>query len=373
MQEPVKEHASAGAGGVSVNSARSKLPRYALRSANKSSQEKPHASDLSNSAASKRGRSTSNVSKSVGVLDLSGKGKSGSARPPRRLSIPAKASAIPGPKLAGRPTNNISPVSETRTNNRSTYGQNKSGTPTSDIISRPSTKKKFNALSSPSFWLSQIKVSESASNHSISLGFFKLALEAVSEPQHVKRMQDELKSYVQRHRVTEQEELLKELFESYNISENKRQLQQQDDVPESVSEVREEASGLSDEDLHNSSSAMSTGNNNMEPKCLIMDSTKPSPKKEPIKKETCQKSNNNPRCRVKGSFSENSANSRSGLNSVNRRSVKKPEKPGKEEPNREKVKIRKQAKKSNVAEGPVSPSIAEDKQENKENLDTVTH
>ncbi|XP_028788506.1 uncharacterized protein LOC114744498 [Neltuma alba] len=355
MQEPVKEHASAGAGSVSANSARPKLPRYTLRSANKSNKEEPQA-------ASRRGRPTSSVSKSVGVLDLSGNGKSGSAKPPRRLSIPAKASAIPGPRLAGKPAN-ISPVSETRAF-RSTYGQNKIETPTSDI-SRPSSRKKFNALSSASFWLSQIKVSESAAKHSISLGFFKLALEAISEPQHLKRMQDELKSYVQRHQLAKQE-LVRELSESYNISENTKQLQQ--DVPESVSGVREEASGLSDEDLNNSST-MSTGN--MEPKCLNMDSSEPSPKEEPIKKETCQKTN--PKCRARGSFSENSANSRSGLDRGSRRSVKKPEKPGKEEPNREKGKIRKQGKKSNVAQGPVSTSIAEDKQGNKENLDAVTH
>lgn len=163
----------------------------------------------------------------------------------------------------------------------------------------------------------------------------------------MKRMQDELKSYVQRHQLAvDQEELLKELFESYNISENTKQLQ--NDVSESVSEVREEASGLSDEDLQNSSSTMSAVNMGL--KCLNLDSTKSSTKKEPIKKETSQKSNN-PRGRLRGSFSENSANSRSGLDSGNRRSVKKPEKPGKEESNREKGKIRKQPKKSNVAQG----------------------
>lgn len=109
----------------------------------------------------------------MGVLDVSGKGKSSSAKPPRRLSIPAKASAIPAPKQAVKPAH-VSPTSETRSNNKLTYGHNKSETPTS-------SRKKFNALSSASFWLSQIKVSESASKHSISLGFFKLALEAVSE------------------------------------------------------------------------------------------------------------------------------------------------------------------------------------------------
>lgn len=108
----------------------------------------------------------SSVSKSVGVLDLSAKDKS--AKPPRRLSIPTK-NVSPTQKLVG----NITPISEVR---RTARSQGKSDTPVSDV-SRPS-KKTFNLLSSTSYWLTQIKLSEAASKHSVSLGFFKLALEA---------------------------------------------------------------------------------------------------------------------------------------------------------------------------------------------------
>jgi len=44
-----------------------------------------------------------------------------------------------------------------------------------------STRKKFNAIALASYWLSQIKISESVAKHSISLAFFKLALEAGCE------------------------------------------------------------------------------------------------------------------------------------------------------------------------------------------------
>ena len=117
-------------------------------------------------------RPTSSVSKSVSVLDLSGKDKS--AKPPRRLSIPAKSIVSPAPKPAG----NITPISEAR-QRRTVASQGKNDTPVSDV-SR-TTRKKFNVLSSASYWLSQIKLSESAAKHSISLGFFKLAFEAGCE------------------------------------------------------------------------------------------------------------------------------------------------------------------------------------------------
>lgn len=120
-----------------------------------------------------RGRSTSTVSKSVSVLDLSAKEKS--AKPPRRLSIPAKSTVNSAAKSIG----NITPISETRTK-RLANTQRKSETPRSDI-SIASSRKKFNVLSSASYWLNQIKYSESAAKHSISLGFFKLALEAGCE------------------------------------------------------------------------------------------------------------------------------------------------------------------------------------------------
>lgn len=120
-----------------------------------------------------RVRATPNVSRSVSVLDLSGKEKS--AKPPRRLSIPAKAAATPAPRLGS----SITPISEVR-GKRSDYIQRKTETRVADV-SRSSSRKKFSVLSSASYWISQIKLSEASNKHSISLGFFKLALEAGCE------------------------------------------------------------------------------------------------------------------------------------------------------------------------------------------------
>ena len=120
-----------------------------------------------------RVRATSSVSKSVSVLDLSGKEKP--AKPPRRLSIPAKTTPNPAP----RPPSNITPISEVRVR-RAGITQRKPDTPVSDV-SKSSSRKKFSVLSSSSYWISQIMLSEAAAKHSISLGFFKLAVEAGCE------------------------------------------------------------------------------------------------------------------------------------------------------------------------------------------------
>jgi len=125
-----------------------------------------------------RGLSTPCVSRSVSGLNFYGKDKSTGAKPPRRLSVPVKASPSPNPKLTG----NITPISETR---KIRYGngqgpQSRSQTPASDSSKTPG-RMKFNLLSSSSYWLNQIKLSESAAKHSVSLGFFKLALEARCE------------------------------------------------------------------------------------------------------------------------------------------------------------------------------------------------
>lgn len=109
----------------------------------------------------------------MSVVDLFGKAKS--AKTARRLSIPAKATPSP----ASKPMGNITPISECRVK-RSVNGLSRSLTPGSDI-SRSSNRIKFNIISSASYWLSQIKLSESAAKHSISLGFFKLALQAGCE------------------------------------------------------------------------------------------------------------------------------------------------------------------------------------------------
>ncbi|KAL2935142.1 Cytoskeleton-associated protein 2-like [Bienertia sinuspersici] len=220
MEEPVmNEQTSASVG-------KSKL-RYPLRSASKSKDQNskfPEFANNSSSANSKRGRN-SNMSKSVSVLELSGKGKDkAAAKPPRRQSIPSKSSVSPQQKSAC----NITPISEARLK-RSNNGQERCDTPLSDV-SRSSVRRKFNILSSASYWLSQIKLSESASKHSISLGFFKLALEAGSEP--MQRLREELKSYVQRHNLAELGETVKSLQESVTCSH----------VPEDAEDVQSTSS-----------------------------------------------------------------------------------------------------------------------------------
>ncbi|XP_077245857.1 uncharacterized protein LOC143885545 [Tasmannia lanceolata] len=115
--------------------------------------------------------------------------------------------------------------------------------------------RKFSVLLSVSCWISQIKISESAAKHSISLGFFKLALESGCEP--FQRLRDELKSYVLRHNLLELGEPTKELLRSYNISEDLEQVQ----VSETCSLVPES----SDEDGHSTSTARA---GNLKPKSL---------------------------------------------------------------------------------------------------------
>ncbi|KAI3846825.1 hypothetical protein MKX03_010391 [Papaver bracteatum] len=102
----------------------------------------------------------------MSVLDLSGKEKS-TTKLVRRLSIPAKSSA----NLLPRPTAAVTPISETRMKKATLVSDN----------SKSAIRWKFDVLSSASYWLLQIKISESAAKHSISVGFFKLALESGCE------------------------------------------------------------------------------------------------------------------------------------------------------------------------------------------------
>ncbi|KAL2340815.1 hypothetical protein Fmac_008755 [Flemingia macrophylla] len=326
MEEPVKEPAAS-----SGNTARPRLQKYALRSVTKSKEEKSETPNCSNLSQTKRERGVSSVSKSVSVLDFSGKGKSGSAKPPRRLSIPTKVPTTSRPKLTG----NITPISESRTG-RSGFGQGRSKTPISDI-SKTSTKTKSNLLTSTSYWLNQIKFSESAAKHSISLGFFKLAFEAGCEP--LGRMQEGLKSYVSRHQLNDLGEIVKALFESYNISENIEQLQ----VSETISHVPEEGTRSSDDDAHSSSSTI--GSRKLKPKSLNIDSTQVTPAAESTKKVTCQKSNPGPKLRRNSSNNPNTTTPRLALDSRNNRMVKNSEKPSKQD---QKGMVKRQGKKSDI-------------------------
>ncbi|XP_055828761.1 uncharacterized protein LOC129896811 [Solanum dulcamara] len=256
---------------VSANAKRSssatKLLRYPLRSGTKTKEEKPPLTDSSNSSVPRRGRPASSVSKSIGVLDL-GKEKS-AAKPPRRLSIQAKSSASPASRAVGT----ITPISEARAK-RSVINQGKTNTPLS-AVAKSSNGKEINRLFSAFYWLSQIKLSESAVKHSISLGFFKLALEADCEP--LQRLRDELKSYVQRHSLVDLGEPVKQLFESYNISHDFEQLQ----VSETCSHAPEDGTPSSDDEMHSSSSV--AGTEKSEPEVLNKDATETCQVTEPTK------------------------------------------------------------------------------------------
>ncbi|XVE54831.1 hypothetical protein DITRI_Ditri03aG0114100 [Diplodiscus trichospermus] len=327
MEEPVKEQQPPAQ--ISGSAGKSKL-RYPLRSSMKSKEEKPPAADLSYSSSSRRGRATPSVSKSVGVLDLS---KEKSAKPPRRLSIPTKSTTAPSPKLVGT----ITPISEARAK-KSTNGRGKSDTPLSDA-SRSTTLRRFSMLSSSSYWLRQIKLSESASKHSISLGFFKLALEAGCEP--LQGMRDELKSYVRRHNLSENEETIKELLERYNVSEKSDQPQ----VSETCSQVPEEGTRSSDDEVHSVSSAV--GSRKLKPKSLNTDAAQVSTVAESAKKGTLK---NNPATRNRV-LNKNSSNSRSGSDTGSRLLQKKTQKTTKPEPVKGKDKTKRQGTPSANEEG----------------------
>ncbi|KAL5057528.1 hypothetical protein RYX36_029132 [Vicia faba] len=108
----------------------------------------------------------------------------------------------------------------------------------------------------------QTSLSESAAKHRISLGFFKLALEAGCEP--FQKLQDELKSYLRRHHLDEHGELVKELVESYSIAEIIEQPQiseiiEQPQVSESISQMPKEGTRSTDDEVqYSSSSTMGT-------------------------------------------------------------------------------------------------------------------
>jgi hypothetical protein len=158
---------------------------------------------------------------------------------------------------------------------------------------------------------------------------------------------------------------VKELRESYNIAE----IIEQSQVSESISQMPEEGTRSSDDEVHFSSSTLATGN--LTPKCLNTDSpqlsTPPapiidSPKKDTIqssppapviestKKDTSQKKNLGSKLRE--NLRMNSANSKPATDSVNRRSVKRSEKPSK--PETIKSGVKKHGRKAGVKEGAVT-------------------
>ncbi|KAK4735304.1 hypothetical protein R3W88_009565 [Solanum pinnatisectum] len=353
---------------VSANAKRSssatKLLRYPLRSGSKPKEEKPPLTDASNSSVPKRGKPASSVSKSISVLDL-GKEKS-AAKPPRRLSIQSKSSASPASRAVGT----ITPISEARAK-RSVINQGKTNTPLS-ALAKSSNGKESNRLFSALYWLSQIKLSESAAKHSISLGFFKLALEAGCEP--LQRLTDELKSYVQRHSLLDLGEPVKQLFESYNISHDFEQLQvsetcshaPQDGTPSSDDEVH---SSSSDDEVHSSSSV--AGTEKSEPEVVTKDAIETWQVAEPTKETSSRKdiATKNHKSVSKIATTPNSTEVAATPKSteVSGTIKKKVENP-KQKPNKNKVK--RQGKKSAGVEGPANAGTAEIAlPEDKENMD----
>ncbi|XP_052878736.1 uncharacterized protein LOC108476482 isoform X1 [Gossypium arboreum] len=361
MEEAVKEQQSAAQ--ISGSAGKSKL-RYPLRSSMKPKEQKPPAPDLSNSSSSRRGfdlfgvdrgRATPSVSKSVGVLDLS-KEKSGSGKPPRRLSIPTKSTVTPSPKFVGTTT----PIYEGRAAKKSTNGQGKSDTPLSDS-SRSSTRRRFNVLSSASYWLSQIKLSESASKHSVSLGFFKIALEAGCEP--LQKMSDELKSYIRRHNLGENGEAINELLESYNVPDNPEQPQ----VSETCSQVPDEGTRSSDDEVHRVSPVAAAARR-LKPKSLNTDAARVSSVAKSAKEAT-PKNNAANRNRL---LNKTSSNSRSVSDTGSRKLHTKTQKTTKTEPVKGKEKTKGQGTESADQEDQVCPSAAaETVEEDKENMDAL--
>ncbi|KAL8230676.1 hypothetical protein R6Q57_000454 [Mikania cordata] len=263
--------------------------------------------------------------------------KEKSARPPRRLSVPSKPIASPAPKSAGY----ITPISEARANRASNI-KGKSVTPCSDV-SRSLNKKKFTVLSSASYWLSHIKLSEAAGKHQLSLGFFKLALDAHCE--NVQLLKDELKSYASRHNLLDLAESVKELLESYGIPESIEQLQ----VSETCSHVPEG----DDESAHSLSSA--TGVSKLKPKSL--NNSASSAAKEPVR-EIAQK--NVPVSRIK--------------DPMNKKMEKNCKKTIKQEINKEKQRVKNEGMKpaDEKVQLDISPKEAVI-EENKENMDDPPH
>ncbi|KAG0454782.1 hypothetical protein HPP92_024074 [Vanilla planifolia] len=227
------------------------LLRYPLRSAAKSKDLKKFIDEPTVSSSTKRVRTTPNVAKSTSALDLSETEKS--MKPPRRFSNPTKYTNSP----YATPSGFMTPITEAR-RNRPKH-QLSSDTPKSEA-SISSTRRKFCALSSASYWLTQIKLAESASKHSISLAFFQLAFDSGAEP--LPRVREELKSYVLRHKLMEElGNSTKNILDSYNILQELEKLQ----VSEDGSQL-EQGPQITDKIRKNSAEIPET--RNLKPKAL---------------------------------------------------------------------------------------------------------
>ncbi|XP_006657094.1 uncharacterized protein LOC102705731 [Oryza brachyantha] len=284
------------------SAARASKLRYPLRSANraKAGGDAPPTS----ASAARRAKPSLDVSKSVSGLDLS-LVKENPAKPPRRHSIQTKPGASPRPT----PTGTITPVSLVRS--RRSDIQGKFDTPISEV-SMSTARRKFSTLSSISYWMTQIRLSEAASKHSISLGFFKLALESECEP--LDRMREELKSYVVRHGLaTELEEPVKDILQVYNIVEDFDKL--------TITVNSSEQPKKTDKAAHSATNVSPKGN--LKPRSLNSDAA---PSKEATK--NIQKKAD---AKVRGSYNRNPAKNPPVKEAISKNAGKKAKKQVKEQ------------------------------------------
>ncbi|KAM3212245.1 hypothetical protein ACQJBY_065363 [Aegilops geniculata] len=268
-------------GGCGSAAAKGSKLRYPLRSAGRGKLELAAADAPPTGPASRRAKPSSDVTKSC-ALDLSAV-KDKSAKPPRRHSIPTKPGVSPRPT----PTGTITPVSGVRSRRSDSLGR--LDTPTSEA-SMSTARRKFSTLSSVSYWMTQIRLAEAASKHSISLGFFKLALESECEP--LDRMREELKTYVARHGLaTELEEPVKEILQVYDIVEDFEKLKISLDSSQEPKKSDKAALGA----------ANVTPKGNLKPRSLNSVATQSKDgKKENIQKEK-------PDAKIRGSYNRNPA------------------------------------------------------------------
>ncbi|VVB17718.1 unnamed protein product [Arabis nemorensis] len=267
------------------NSINSKL-RYPLRSALRSKEGKPPVPDFSGSSAPRRGRAASAVSQSTTVLDLSAKKSVDRTKPPRRLSIPNKATSSSSVKSV---SSSITSVSESKVRR-----------PVSSAPRSVTRRKVEEDLSSSTYWLSHIKLAESVAKHSISLGFFKLALHAGCEP--IDQMKEELKSYARRNNLDGLADAMKELSELYNISEESKQME----ISETGSVVAEETTASLNNDNDVLSSFSTPGDSNITSETTKDDALQDSAVIETSKEE--EPSETNPQGRTKRSLDEINVN-----------------------------------------------------------------
>ncbi|KAK8657674.1 hypothetical protein V6N13_035901 [Hibiscus sabdariffa] len=168
-------------------------------------------------------------------------------------------------------------------------------------------------------------------------------------------MRDELKSYVLRNNLSENEEAIKELLERYDVSEIPNQPQ----VSETCSQVPDEGTRSSDDEVHRVSP--SAGARRLKPKSLNTDVAQISSVAKSGKEANNPKHNAATRNRSSNKISSNSSRK---PQTKTQKTTTKPE------PVKGKEKTKIQGDKSDDKEDQVSPSVAAEtvEEENKENM-----